>query len=95
MNNQDNLAFLTREELKGVILPNLRGITAYWKNNTAIITFYFNGKINESEQEEASELCTYIISHFPDALLEEKFIRLDYPALLPSNFLVFPLTTAA
>lgn len=89
MNNQYNLAFLTREELKGITIPNLRGISAYWENNTAIITFYFNGEINEFEREAASDLCTYIISHFPNAFLEEKYIRLDYPAQLPSHFLVF------
>lgn len=95
MNNQDYLAFLTREELKGVTLPNLRGITAYWEENTAKITFYFNGNISEIEKEEASDLCTYIISHFPNANLEEKYLRLDRPAPLPTRFLVFPMKTAA
>lgn len=95
MNNQQNLAFLIREEIKGVNLPNLRGISAYWKSNIANIIFYFNGEINELEREEASELCTYVISHFPNALLEEKYVRLDSPIPLPSQYLVFPIECVA
>lgn len=39
MNDQHYLAYLTREELKGMTLPHLRGISAYWENNTVKFKF--------------------------------------------------------
>ncbi|MBA3816519.1 MAG: hypothetical protein H0X29_08390 [Parachlamydiaceae bacterium] len=89
MNIQKHLEFLTRDEIKDITSPKLRGVTAKWENNKAKISFYFNGEISNIDEEAASDACTYIIAHFPEAFLEESFIRLDYPKPLPKDFLVY------
>lgn len=89
MDMQKKLEFLTREEIKDVVSPRLRGVAAVWKDQTAHISFFFDGEINVQDRDKASDACTYIISHFPDGLLEEHYIRLDYPKALPEDFLVY------
>jgi len=89
MDIQKHLEFLTREEIKDMISPKLRAITAIWEDNRAIISFYFDGEISDIDKDAASDACTYIIAHFPDASLEENYIRQDYPQSLPKNFLVY------
>jgi len=37
---QKKLNYLTREEIKDIISPRLRGVTAFWEKNTAYITFF-------------------------------------------------------
>ena len=54
--------------------------------NTAKITFYQDREANENEREDFSVANAEIIAHCSDARLEEKFIRLDYPKPLPSQF---------
>lgn len=89
MDIQQRLAYLTREEIKDIISPKLRGVSAFWKEQTAHISFFFDGEIDDFDRESASDVCTYIISHFPDGLLEENYIRIDYPNPLPKQFLVY------
>lgn len=91
MNIQKRLEYLTKEEVKGSISNKVRGIAAFWKEkeNTACLSFYFDGEISNNDKEEASDICTYIIAHFPDGLLEENYIRWDYPKPLPNKFLVY------
>lgn len=87
MNLQAHLLYLTKEEMKNVNFQKLRGICAVWHNPTASMTFYFDGEISQDEIEKASDLCTYVISHFPDGLLEEHYLRWDIPKPLPlENF---------
>ncbi len=89
MNIQEKLSYITELELKRFDSSKIRGVVAYWKGNTACISFYFQGEITENDIETASDICTYIIAHFPDGLLEENYIRLDYPQPLPSQFLAY------
>ncbi len=77
MNIQEKLSYITELELRRLSSDKIRGVTAYWKGNTACISFYFQGEITEKDIETASDTCTYIIAHFPDGLLEEHYIRLS------------------
>jgi hypothetical protein len=90
MNKQEYLTYLTNAEAKAMNCANLRGVAALWKENTACISFYFNGEISEKDLELRSDACGEIIANFPDALLEENYIRLDSPQPLPKeNFLAY------
>lgn len=89
MDIQKKLIFLTQEEIKDMISPKFRGVTAHWRNKTAQISFYFDSEITEEERDAASDVCTYIIAHFPDGLLEENYIRLDHPNPLPKQNLAY------
>jgi hypothetical protein len=89
---QKHLEYTTNRMVSEYLkLPSLRGVTAYWRieDNTACVTFYFHDQISENDQEEASDLCAGIIANFPEGLLEERYVRLDYPAPLPEQFLVY------
>lgn len=85
MNNLKELLYITRLEIENLNCSKIRGVTSYWKDKTACITFYFQGEITDDDIEIASDACTYIIAQFPDGLLEENYIRLDYPKPLPSS----------
>jgi hypothetical protein len=89
MNIQENLLYITELELKRLNSNKIRGVTAYWNDNTACLSFYFDGAISDEDIENASEVCTYIIAHFSNGLLEENYIRLDYPKPLPEEFLAY------
>jgi hypothetical protein len=85
MNIQEQLLYVTELEVKRLNSAKIRGVTAYWKDTTACISFYFQGEILEDDKETASDICTYIISHFPDGLLEENYIQCNYPKSLPES----------
>jgi hypothetical protein len=85
MSSQEKLLFLTKEELKSSITNKIRGVITVWEDPTAHIYFYFDGEITEQDREDASDVCTYIIAHFPNGLLEENYIRMDYPEPLPES----------
>lgn len=89
MNIQEHLLYITNMESKRLKSNKLRGVTAYWKDKTAYLSFYFQGELTDDDIEQASDVCTYIIAHFPDGLLEEKFIRWDHPKPLPTQFLAY------
>lgn len=88
MNKKEQLLYLTKLEIEDIKCPKLRGIYALWKGNTASISFYFNGEITDEERELASDACAEIIANFPDSLLEENYIRLDFPKPLPKDSLI-------
>ena len=71
--------------LDDIDLNKLRGVTAEWRSDTAHMKFYFNGKISEDDLEELSVLSGEIIARFSEGFLDEQYIRLDCPALLPEN----------
>lgn len=75
--------------LKGLNLPNLRGISGQWIEDTLYLKFYFNGEISEDDIEEAWEISTEIIAAFSDGFLNEECIRCDYPHPLPQQHLIF------
>ncbi|MFI0436141.1 MAG: hypothetical protein ACH350_10560 [Parachlamydiaceae bacterium] len=89
MNVQEYLLYITALESNRLNSNKIRCVTAYWKDKTAYISFYFQGELIDDEVEAASDVCTYIIAHFPDGLLEEKYIRWDYPKPLPTQFLAY------
>jgi hypothetical protein len=89
MKIQEQLLYITELEVKRLNSSKIRCVTAYWEDNTACITFYFQGEVKEEDIETASDVCTYIIAHFPDGLLEESYIRWDYPKPLPEQFLAY------
>ena len=92
MDLQEHLLYITKLRLQESCIPKIRGVSAFWKQeeNTACISFYFNGEITEDGFDLASDLCGEIISHFPDGLLEEHYIRWDTPKPLPKeNFIPY------
>ncbi len=93
MDIQKYLLYITQIEIKRLSSDKIRAVTAYWKGNIACLSFYFNGEITEEDLESAFDTCTYIISHFPEGLLEENYIRLDYSKPIPKEFLAFEKET--
>lgn len=91
MNIQEHLLYITRVKVEDIHSPKIRGVTAFWrdKDNTACISFYFDGEISEKEQEDASDACTEIIAHIPESFMEENYFRWDYPKPLPKEYLAF------
>lgn len=85
MNIQEQLLYVTELEVKRLNSAKIRGVIAQWKDGTACISFYFHGEILEDDKEVASDVCTYVIAHFPDGLLEENYIRWDSPKPLPES----------
>lgn len=71
------------EDLEEV--SSLRGVTAYWEGETAIITFYFEGEPTEDAVDLASCWCGELIAHFPSGLLAEKFEKWDSSQALPDS----------
>lgn len=78
-----------KKEIEEKNFQKIRGIMTFWdeKNDTATITFYYDGEILDNDIEIASDLCAYVISHLTHGMLKEEFVRLDSPLELPeSNF---------
>lgn len=91
-NRQKRLTYITEIIVKDLNCSKIRGVTSYWReeDQTTCISFYFDGKATKEELEDASVACSEIIADFPDGMLEENYIRLDYPTPLPeSNFWAF------
>ena len=87
-NMQKHLLFITRVETENMpYFDSLRGIMAVWiePENTAYLTFYYDSEATEDQLEEFSIVSTEIIAHCNNAMLNEKFIRWDYPKPLPKN----------
>ena len=78
---------LAKLEIKAEQYQKIRGITAFWSelDETAYITFYYNGEITENDIEIGSDICAYIIAHLTRGMLKEKYIKLDYPKQLPKS----------
>jgi hypothetical protein len=72
-------------------LPKLRAITAFWreKDHTVCMSYYFDGPISDNDFDDVNDLDGGIIAQFTDAMLEESFIRLDFPKPLPTEFLAY------
>lgn len=69
----------------------LRAVTAFWKEeeHKVCLSFYFDGLISDDDLEDAYDIGAGVIANFPNGLLEEKYIRLDYPKPLPTQFLAY------
>ncbi len=85
---QEHLLYLTDLIVRrNSISPKIRGVMAVWKEDiiAAHLSFYFDGELDEDEIGEVSDTCGDIIAQIPDGLLEEDYIRLDYPKPLPES----------
>ncbi len=83
---QEQLLYLAKLRVNELdCIDKVRGVEAIWDEleDTAKITFYYDGQATEEELENFSVVNTEIIAQFSTALLEEKYIRLDYPKPLP------------
>ena len=90
MNYEEKLKVRATGILIGFPLSNVRGVTAEWVEDTAVITFYFDGPSTEDDIDECSVACTEIIAAFSEGFLEERYIRLDSPSpLTKSKFWVY------
>lgn len=92
LNMQEHLLFITGLIVKNISsLKKIRGVVAIWDElqNTAKITFYYDGEATEEEIENFSVANSEIIAHCSNARLEEKFIRWDYPKPLPEKYLAY------
>ena len=78
---------LSKFEIEKEQYQKIRGVTAFWSelDETAYITFYFNGEITENDIEFASDISAYIISHLSTGMLKVQYKRLDYPYALPDS----------
>lgn len=85
MNDQKNLMHITKIKVQDIHSSKIRGVTARWKNNTACLTFYFDGAVTEDDFDAASDACGEVIAQFSNALLEENYLRWDYPKPLPDE----------
>ena len=69
----------------------LRGVKAFFReeDSTVYLTFYFDGVISDEDLEDAYDIGAGVIANFPNGLLEEDYIKWDYPKPLPEEFLVY------
>ncbi len=88
---QEHLLYITELIINDLHLQKMRAVTAEWIEieNTASMSFYFDDQATEEEIEEAAIACVEIIAHCSNGLLEEHFIRWDYPKPLPEKFLAY------
>lgn len=87
MDMQKHLMGITNWTISDLKSNNIRAVEAIWKEekNTAALSFYIDGNVTEKELEDISVACAEIIAHCSNALLEEIFIRWDYPKQLPEK----------
>lgn len=89
---QEHLLYTTERLIRSDFKSQkLRGVTAFWReeDHTACLSFYFDGLISDEDLEDAYDIGAGIIANFPDGLLEENYIRWDYPKPLPEKFLAY------
>ena len=78
--------------LLGNVTPNIRGVIALLDDNQIYLTFYFDGEISESDEENASEIETEVIADFDEKYtIDTQIKRLDFPhrIKLDKGFLVY------
>ncbi|MDN0117881.1 hypothetical protein QVN83_02675 [Yersinia frederiksenii] len=69
--------------LLGNITHNVRAIIAELRQNDIQLFFYYDGEIQESDKETASEIESEIIADFDDNCnIDLNIRRLDYPKLI-------------
>ena len=84
------LAYIVEKFIKLAEWPTLRGVIAYWKNETLCLNFFFEGQISELLKENASILATEILAQFSEGFLKEIYTETTTPEPLPeSHFWVY------
>lgn len=86
---QEHLIYITGKEIKSLNSKKILGVTAFWKDETAYITIFFDIEPNEDDLENASCICTEIIANFPVGMLDEHYVFLKNPEELPEQFLAY------
>ena len=85
MKSQERLCFIAHEYVKPEKWPTLRGIEAFWDDQTLKISFYFKEEVNDSLKEDASVLATEILAQYVDGQLEENYLYLPCTVPLPEG----------
>lgn len=80
-----SLLLATQRALLGEVVPSLRAIAVEWKDNTILIYFYNDGGISKELEHDYSSIAAEVVANYSDADVDEKIIRLDYPAKLPEH----------
>lgn len=77
----DNFFKLSMQRaLLGNVTSNIRAIIAELKLNDIQLFFYYDGKIQEDDEETASEIGTEVIADFSEECnLDVNLSRIDYP----------------
>ncbi len=92
MNNselQKHLTYIAKVETQALRSKNIKGVTAFWKDDIAYVSVYFDENPSEDELENVSDMCTEIIAHMPKGKLEEKYFVLTQNDPLPEEFLAY------
>lgn len=90
MNNQERLTYIAKRYIAPHEWPTLRGVIAYWENETLRITFYFSEMIADQLKANAEVLATEILAQFNEGFLNTQFIYLDLLNPLPiSSFWIY------
>lgn len=92
MNNhelQRHLSFITKLKMQNFKPHALEGVTAIWNNNTSNLTFYFRETPEEDELETIADICTEIIAHMPQGILNDTYEVLTEDQRLPYDFLAY------
>lgn len=86
MDMQKHLLYLANLIVSENLETNrLRAVEAKWQDgNPILINYYFDGPISDEDKEMVWDMSGGIMSNF-DGLLEENYIRLDYPKPLPES----------
>ena len=67
------------------VLPKVRAVSGYWKDDTLYLTVYYQGELSDEETEDITDATGLTISNFHGTFLEEQMLRWDEPKPLPLN----------
>lgn len=68
--------------LLGVIRNNIRAVVCRWNFNHIQVRTVVDGEVSDADKELMDDVETEVISHFPDAEVSVKCVRLDMPERL-------------
>lgn len=86
MDIQNHLLYITELAFKHNLCTKIRGVTAVWKNKIAYITTYFEGKLDEEDEDVISDAITEIAAHLPEGSIEESYVPIEDSALPKSAY---------
>lgn len=65
--------------LLGVIKKNIRAVVCRWDFDHIQVRIVVDGEVSDADKELMDDVETEVISHFPDAEVSVKCVRLDVP----------------
>ena len=71
--------------LLGEVVPAVRGVAVDWGGTAIPMYFYNDGGISSELKDDFHSIGGEVVSFFSDASIEEKIVRLDYPAEFPPH----------